>query len=113
MKIGRFLNILYIELAHTAVVLQGLVDESMSPFAGMMTNVKQYGIYNLLCGVSVLMDAEEIQRMHTAVEVAWNGRLRPEFNIAIRFMRDYVVLQRIGGFLRDAGRRMVTLAHHL
>ena len=106
------LKAIYKELARSAVMLQGVINESMRPFVSLMKDLKEYSIYNLICGVSVVMESQNIKLTETAVDMTENARPRPVANFALRFVRDYIALQQMALLFRDISSKMTAIAQH-
>ena len=104
-QMNHALREVYKQLARAAwVVEQIIMEERTSPtsFAAFLEQVLEEGIYNILCGLKVITNAETIDVGLSDMSWTRGATLPVPVNMASRFTRDYILLENITELFDDA-----------
>ena len=107
------LNDIYKQLARAALFLEEMVEEGETGFTPLIQNLKENGIYSLLCGVKVVLDAKDPAYHQSSAAILGSDHLMEAPNRAFRLARNYNVIREVARLLDATGTRLTLMAQYL
>ena len=107
------LHDIYKQLARAALFLEQMVEDGQIGFTPLIANLKENGIYSLLCGVKVVLNAKDPAFHQNSAAILGRARLMEAPNSAFRLARNYNVIRDVAQLLEETGTLLTLMAQYL
>ena len=104
------LGVIYQQLSRAALVLEEIAEDANPRLISLVTTLKENGIYNLLCGIKIAMDAKDPSVIRNPAAILGTSRVMRAPNSAFRLARDYSLIREVARFLTETGGKLDILS---
>ena len=104
------LGVIYQQLSRVALVLEVIAEGANPRLVSRITSLKENGIYNLLCGIKIAMDAKDPTVIRNPEVILGTSHVMAAPNSAFRLARDYSLIREVARLLTETGAKLDILS---